>query len=120
MKGYSGSNIIKKLINFILIFVDNSTTSSSLQWAGVVTVKDNADNVREEQDLILEEVEDDNSVLIEVYLQVYMITCTQCMRLSQYSVVNNKYNLLHVFLVHKHASQSCCFGSSGTYTCNYM
>ena len=87
-----------KLINFILIFVDNSTTSSSLQWAGVVTVKDNTDNVREEQDLILEEVEDDNSVLIEVYLHVYIITCTQCMRLSQYSVVNNKYNLLHVFL----------------------
>lgn len=56
-----------------MIFVDDSTTSSSLQWAGVVTVKD---NVREEQDLILEEVEDDNSVLIEVYLQVYMITCT--------------------------------------------
>ena len=56
-----------KLINFILIFVDHSTISSSFQWAGVVTGKDNTDNVREEQDLIIEEVEDDNSVLIEVH-----------------------------------------------------
>lgn len=64
-----------KLVNFILIYVDNSTKSSSFQWAGVVTGKDNTDNVREEQDLIVEEVEDDNSVLIEVHLHVYMITC---------------------------------------------
>ena len=43
-----------------MIFVDTSTISSSFQWAGVVTGKDNTDNVREEQDLVVEEIEDDN------------------------------------------------------------